>query len=372
MRVLTVCGDAGGAAALAPVVKKLSERPDVRVALWAYGPGVAVMRSHLIEPNVIPTDADEGMLHTIWSRLEPDVLLAASSVNEYEYEKKFTRIARARGVPSLVVIDSWSSYGTRFGPRMGVFDALPDLVAVPDTRAREEWIASGVAEQTLVVTGQPAFDALAELKASFTAEQRLRLRERAGVRPGEWLAVFLSQPIRQLAKSEDARFVFPGYDQDEVFSRLTSLLEQEAAARARPGVLVVRPHPREDVPPQAKPLKSVRIVNDRELDLRRLMMASDLVIGMTSIALVEACYLGCLALSLQPGALYPEAVASNLADVSATVRSWSAFDETTTRMMFDDLLRSDYAARLKSFAVDGKAADRIVSLLLTMAEKATQ
>ncbi len=370
VRVLAVCGDAGGAAALAPVVLKLREHPDVHVELWAYGPGVEVMRARMIKANVISAGADANALDAIWSSFDPDVLLAASSVNEYEFEKKFTRLARSRRVPSLVVVDSWTSYGTRFGPRAGEFDALPDLIAVPDSRSREEWIAAGVSEERLVVTGQPAFDALAEIKDSFSAERRAQVRESLGVKTGEWLAVFLSQPIRQLTKSENARYIFPGYDQYDVFSRLVELLHREASARRRPGVLVVRPHPRETEAPDAQPGREVRIVHDRLLDVRETMLASDLVIGMASIALVEACYLGCPALSLQPGALYPEAVASNIAGVSASVRTWAEFGEMTTRMMFDDTLRSEYAERLKTFAVDGKASERVVSLVFNMAGKA--
>lgn len=370
VRVLAVCGDAGGAAALAPVVRKLRERHDAIVELWVYGPAEKIMLERMISANLIPLDADARTLDAIWTSFDPDLLLSASSVNEYEFEKKFTRLACSRNVPSLVVMDSWSGYGTRFGPRLGVFDALPDFIAVPDLRSRAEWIAAGIEEGKLIVTGQPAFDALGELKASFTSEQRDRLRKKIGTNSGEWLAVFLSQPIRQLTLSENARYIFPGYDQYEVFSRLTNVLEKEASTRRKPGVLVVRPHPRENNPPVAIPGTYVRIVYDRQNDVRELMLASDLVIGMSSIAIVEACYLGCLALSLQPGARYPESVTSNIAGVSASVRLWAEFDDIITRMMFDDSFRAQYVERLKTFTVDGNATDRVISLALKMVGKA--
>lgn len=366
VRVLAVCGDAGGASAIAPVVRKTRERPDMCIELWAYGPGVEIIRSRLIEPRVIPLDADDMMLQAIWRQFNPDVLLAASSVNEFEFERKFTKVARSCRVPSLVVMDACSNSDRRFGPSKGVFDALPDLIAVPDSRSMAECIAAGIPKEKLVVTGQPAFDDLACRKAVFSLEKRAVIRANMDVRPDEWMAIFLSQPLRQLTLSDNARLAFPGYDQYEVFSRLMNLLEREASARNRPGVLVVRPHPREDNPPAGQSGQTVRYLCDRQHNPYEIMMASDLVIGMSSIALVEACYLGCPTLSLQPGAIYPEEVASNIAGVSASVRLWSEFDEKTTRMMFDDHYRSVYMQRLKAFTVDGKAADRVVSLILRM------
>lgn len=369
LRVFSICGDAGGAAAVAPVLRRLKTIKQVCIKSFAYGPGVAVLKSRGVEVEEIPLGAGEQAVVDLWRAWDPDVLLSASSVNADEYEKICIRQARLDDVPSLVVMDSWSSYGKRFGPREGEFDALPDMIALPDARSRLEWIAAGVPENRLSITGHPAFDELAAFRASMTPTRRMEIRTKFSIQPNEWMVVFLSQPIRQLTQSPNARFIYPGYNQYEVFSRLVLTLQREAVVQARSGVIVVRPHPREDEPPKMKSSDYVRIVCDREFDVREIMMASDLVTGMASIALVEACYLGCLTLSLQPGALYPEAVASNIAGVSASVRTWDEFDQKTAGMLFDSNVRAEYASRLREFQVDGKSTDRVVDLLLSMTNK---
>lgn len=367
LRIFAVCGDAGGAAAIAPVVRSLSERADVIVQSWAYGPGTDVLRKKNLNPRTLDGAVAFSALEALWRDFAPHLLLAGSSVNAYEYEKKFIQIARAKSIPSVVVMDSWSSYGTRFGPRLGVFDSLPEVIAVPDDRARREWIAAGVPEHQLVVTGHPAFDHLSAQKTAFTASHREELRRQYGVKPHEWFVGFFSQPIRQLTLTPGARYIYPGYDQYEVCSTLASVLNRASSIRGRRGVLLIRPHPREDDPPRIKSTDTVKVIYDNSSDVHHAMLSADLVTGMTSIALVEACYMGCLTLSLQPGALYPEAVACNIAGVSASVRTWAEFDALTERMLFDPHTRAEYSERLKSYAVDGRAVDRVVELIVQRA-----
>jgi len=58
--VVSVCGDPGGASALAPVIKVLKSERRVRLVVYAYNEGIEVMRgcnvSSVSLPN--PIDAD--------------------------------------------------------------------------------------------------------------------------------------------------------------------------------------------------------------------------------------------------------------------------------------------------------------------------
>jgi hypothetical protein len=366
-RVLAVCGDPGGAAAIAPVIAQLSRNPLFDVRAYAYGPGIEVLRARGISCDPIPETAGAPACESIWAAIQPDILLTASSVNDVEYEKIFTRIARARVVPSLCVIDSWSSYGRRFGPRSGVFDALPDRIAVIDERSREEWLAAGVPRERIVVTGQPVFDELCDVRTAHTDERRARLRERLGVSPQRWLAVFVSQPIRELTRTADAKYIQPGYDQHEVMHAVVDVLRRAARARGAPGVLVVRPHPREIHPPSAPSDEWLAVLEDRSEPLRELMAAADLVVGMASIALIEACYLGCMVVSCEPNSPYEATVVSGIRHVCASARRWEDIGPAVEGMLFDRARREEYAERLQQFRTDGKATERVVELLKSMA-----
>jgi len=48
-------------------------------------------------------------------------------------------------------------------------------------------------------------------------------------------------------------------------------------------------------------------------------MAADLVVGMNTELLVEACYLGCITLSLQPGLRHPDRLPTNRLGFSRAV-----------------------------------------------------
>jgi hypothetical protein len=70
----------------------------------------------------------------------------------------------------------------------------------------------------------------------------------------------------------------------------------EASAELMGGAihLVVRPRHREEAEPyQARHSASIGVVVSKHGDVWECAMASDLVIGMTTMLLVEACYLGC-------------------------------------------------------------------------------
>ena len=99
--------------------------------------------------------------------------------------------------------------------------------------------------------------------------------------------VFFSQPLSKLEYSY-------GYDEQQVLHLLIDALPKDVD-------LIIRPHPREDLADLAKFNNPPRVTVQRKEYVHDLLMAADLVVGMNSEILVEACYLGCVVLSIQPG-----------------------------------------------------------------------
>jgi hypothetical protein len=92
-------------------------------------------------------------------------------------------------------------------------------------------------------------------------------------------------------------------------------------------------------------------------------MTSDLVIGMTTVLLVEACYLGCHVVSLQSGLKQPDILPTNRIGLSRAVYHEDEAREALEQMLFDDGVRQQFRSRLDGLRRDAGAAQRVVALI---------
>ncbi|HYR11424.1 MAG TPA: hypothetical protein VEQ60_26820 [Longimicrobium sp.] len=338
-----------------------SGRYDLRVA--AYRHALAAWSAAGLDPEPL----DEGMDDAGAARLlaGADLLLCATSHNGVDLEKRLIAAARGVGIPSLAVLDFWSSYALRFADADGRRAFVPDRVAVPDETARTGMLEAGFDPARLVVTGQPAFDALAAVRAGFTPERREEVRAALGVRPGERMVLFLSQPLRAVFGAEEGSPHFPGYTEDGVLARLAAALEAAARRRGERVALVVRPHPREDpasfvLPPPG----AVRTLVSAEGDGREAALAAELVAGMHTVLLVEASLLGCVVLSLQPGLRGADPLPTNRDGRSLAVYDADAIPAAVERALWDEAARAEVRARgAGAGAAAGGAAARVIEVL---------
>lgn len=365
-RVFCVCGDAGGAAALAPVLILLRADSTLSVEVLAYGPGRSVLYRAAIEFEDLENLLNDSNPKQLWMDFHPDALLYATSVNACEWEKVFVRLAQHDGIPSLSVLDFWSAYDRRFGSAEAPLSALPDLVAVMDQAAYEGMQKAGCPESRLLITGQPAFDCLANLRRQFTPEKRQVQRRLLGLNNREPLIAFFSQPFRMLMQGEDGAFARLGFDEWEVLDLLIDALEQVAERENVKICLAVKPHPRDTSPAPLRSTSRVHCMQQPPIDSQTLMLTADLVVGMNSVALVEACYLGRMTLSLQPGLLLEDSLPTNGLSLSNGVYDAKDVFPSVHHMLFDQQVKQSFAERLAVFASDGKAAQRVFDALIQL------
>jgi hypothetical protein len=302
--IVSVCGDAGGANALAPVLELLRHEGRVALDSFAYLQAQAVFERRALVFSPIPPDAASSWPTEIVAQRAPQLVVTATSHNGRDYEKHFIAAARAHGVPSLALLDFWSNYRARLAAADGTLRYVPDRIAVMDAAARDALVEIGVPGERVRITGQPAFDALAARRAGFDAAARMATRRSLGAASDDVLVVFASQPLRELYGAAEAAGGL-GYDEHSVLDALVAALEPLASGQRRIS-LVIRPHPRESARDHAaRRSAAIRIGVAADGEQYDTVMAADLVVGMTSILLVEACHLGCAVLSLQPGAREP-------------------------------------------------------------------
>ncbi|HEY9102741.1 hypothetical protein [Chitinimonas sp.] len=291
-----VAGDPGGGSALAPVVAQMQQQ-GLPCRLFAYAQSAHAWR----ERGWVVADAELPDLEGCAG------LLCATSVNEHMFELRWLQAARQAGVASLALLDFWSNYRARF--LMGAALCLPDRIAVPDELARQEMLRDGFPASCLLVTGQPALDKLAHA-GGLSPARRATLRAACGVGEAEQLLLFASQPLRMLAQQ---------LGQHRWIDEQAALADVEAALRelGRPIALRVKPHPREnaaDFAALGQVWANSRLAPDALA--HDLLKCADIVVGIHSMLLLEACYLGCRVLSYQPGRWDSDPLPSNRSGLS--------------------------------------------------------
>ena len=288
-------------------------------------------------------------------------MLLGISVNGVDLEKRFVAAASRLGVPTLAVLDFWSVYRERFADATGRLAYLPDRVAVMDRPARDGVVAAGVPAERVTVTGQPAFDELFAYRAGVTESRRAACRDRWGCGAGERVVVFFSQPLANLTPPGHPRY--PGYTEHEAVGLVADACDRAETEAGTPVVLVLRPHPRESADELVRSAsRAGRVVLDEEGDRRAAALAADLVCGMTTVVLVEACLLGCVTLSVQPGLCLPDALTTNLTGATRSVYKTAGVAPFVRDLLFDPATRAAAVTATGRFRHEPGAADRVVQV----------
>jgi hypothetical protein len=365
--VVAVCGDPGGANAVAPVIEALQTERRVIVHGLAYRQARALWTKR----NLAFSDLNEDITRLMvveWLRQSGAALvLTGTSFNTVELEKQFIAAARELKVPSLAVLDFWSNYARRFSNAEGGLVYVPDRIAIMDERARAEMMAEGFHPERLVVTGQPVFDDLAVWRSRFTPARGQAIRDGLNIQPDELLILFLSEPLSQLCGTDPANPLYPGYDEQTVLRALVPALDQIAEENRQKLVLVVRPHPRESAEAfYGHTGGATRIVVSSEGEARNLVMTADLVIGIDTMLLVEACYLGCVTVSLQPNLRLPDTLPTNAWGVSRAIYHEAEIRPVIEKLLLHKEARREVKGRMACLRLDVGATQRVVKLVYQM------
>ncbi len=366
--ILALAGDPGGATALAPVVALLKKDAARPVLACAYRQAFDLWRDRSLDP--LPPGTWEDRLPKLVAGAV--LVLTATSVNGEDRERAAIALARQHGVPCLAVLDFWSNYAMRFSDRQGAL-VLPDRIAIMDEMARQEMLVAGFPSASLVVTGQPAFDALLGAHTAFTPQRRSELRRELGVEEDELLALFVSQPFAAIYGSREAAREAIGFAEDEVLALCRRTLADFACRHGLRFVFAVRPHPRDadDIFPEMREtgLRSLLWKTPDRLDAA---MSADIVIGMNSVLLYEAARLGCPVVSVQPGLLGNDALPSNRTGLSLVVYDKDKLGNALTKALFDDDWRTQRRIEVDKEPLIPSATLRIVQEIAKLLESASR
>lgn len=210
-----------------------------------------------------------------------DVLLTGTSV-PVQIELELIEIASKHGLPSLSIVDHWTSIAARFekaGRRI-----YPDVVGVVDDRARRLAEGEGLPPGRIAVVGNPQHEFL---QAWTPAVSRAAVAESLGTDPAIPYFVYAPEPFSRFGLR--AKY---GFDEADGLAMIRAAM---AELGDRSFAVVIKPHANQDhavfdAALGVQPKK--QLIYSAGGDLATLCWYSAGVIGFFSNALLEAKVLG--------------------------------------------------------------------------------
>jgi predicted glycosyltransferase len=236
----------------------------------------------------------------ILDKYNPDVVLSGRSIKRTSAERLFIICSRARGIPTVAIVDDWYDYRENFCDEQNNLTHLPDIVCCPDDQAKREAIADGLPREILKVTGSPALTALYEKLDQYSKSPPPcpDVIRKCSKHP---IILFISEEIAAIKSnhSRDNEY-FLGYDQHSVREDLVEILSHQFDKCS----VIEKIHPETRGESYSRIEKANvdwwTLNND---DIYSLCWWSDLVIGMRSMGLMETAILGKPTVSYQPNLL---------------------------------------------------------------------
>ena len=318
-RIVSVCNDPGGGAAILPVVRELVQRGNSVLSVVA-GPSVSMFASELDRSSAVVSSDSIGVdeaAHMLRKLGAQTLLSAAGAYNTIEHA--FRLAARRVGISSVAVLDYWYEYAARFQRTIDgtITTSKPDFVCALDEMSFIGLIEeAGFRPDQVMISGPPNLEATVRNLRNVTEEEAVSWREKYDIRADELTIVFFSDPFyvgpngeyvvnEGTAFDEEGRSLF-GYTPEQILWKVLSNVQGMADMLRQSTNVLVKPHPREQ-PERLRPLvnsvhgpwlRSDIIENGSG---HELIGVADIVMGMGSIALLEAALAGKTAVSVEIG-----------------------------------------------------------------------
>lgn len=227
----------------------------------------------------------------------PDVILVGTTARE-SFERALTLEARRREIPSVGVVDERYGHGRRFSDDNGRLRYLTDLVTVMDEECERDAAGEGIPADRLRVTGSPILSYLAYHAGAYRQSLAAgRTRPAEGWRQVAFISETFSRDNGSGPGQRGLLGPFLGFTEETVRRDLLAELEDLGL----PTVLIEKLHPSDASEPVEQRIGDKLVWRQlRDADLWSLVVQSDVVVGMRSMALLEAALLGCRVASYQP------------------------------------------------------------------------
>jgi len=344
-----VAGDAGGARALIPVIRKLRAHNESNVVCRAYAAALPIWEKEGFAPEAISSDV------SFFERV-----LLGTSVNETRWESEIILKAKEEKIRTVSVLDFWINYRERFLNGKNEF-VLPDVIAVMDNHAKKDMLALRFPDGCLRVTGTPALEELEKYQDPAVSDKAAeQLAEHLDLPSKSKKVLYVSQPLTELNAHR------LGFTEQEAMADFSQALYELTMATGTWVSAIIKVHPRDNARayeslPRPNSYLTWRKIRE-EMEPRVVVAGCDVIVGMNSMLLLEACCMGKRVLSYQPNLKVTDPLPSN---------QWGASLGITKKEDLTPALQSllDGKWQPKTVPTDFRnSSDRILDLLLLKEE----
>lgn len=294
-----------GAAGYAADLPAALEAEGVRARMLARGSAEGYLRER---GHAVPAVPEGLAADALLDAVRPRLVVVGTSENPDTLGLALVDAARARGIGTVGLVDAFPNAAHRFrGRGERPLAHAPDWLAVPDEWTREAFLELGVPPARTVVCGHPQYDRVRAVGGELAREGREAVRARvlpdAGGRPVVVFVAEISTGLDPEQFRRSAAYTLHGRGgsagRTEVV--LEELLDALRLIDPRP-YLVLRLHPKNSAEEFAAYAGEIDLVSAGGSALE-LVYAADLVVGMTSMLLLEAEILGSPTLAVVPRAV---------------------------------------------------------------------
>ncbi len=362
MKLLFCATDSGGCRNIAPLLP-IARKKAIDTVLITQRNQLSLFYETGDLGCVIEDKYTKADLSRLLKEIRPQAIICGTTRYQSP-ERLLTSMGREYGIRTIAVLDEWYNYAYRFTNQdTGKMEYLPDVVAVQDRVAKTEAIAEGIPGSACRITGSPALSGLTKIARSFCKSPPDKPRFLSG-NAGYPVITFLSEThaadYGTSLYSSGPMGPFIGYTEYTVREAILKLLQ----SLKTPSLLIEKLHPASaDEELDHGWNGNVYWRSIKKAHLWTLMLHSDLIIGMRSMALLEASILGCTAVSFQPDLIGRNQCAAGRLNVVDEVFT---IDELGTWVL--DKLQGreqDRARKGRTFPfARSDAAERIVDLAL--------
>ena len=300
MGVLIVVEDPGAANFIVELPGALAQA-GVSSRIVACGHAGQYLKDRQVVADPYPASAHVGeFFHAYSFRL----LLAGTSQNPDSPILALIAECGRRGVPAIGFVDMAADAHLRFSGRTGnPLQHAPESIIVADRATRGAFVDLGFPADRIQVSGHPAYDRVrrraAELEKGSLSGLRTRLFGRdPAPRPVWMFAAEHGEGDPRLKRSAEYTLHGRGGSDRRTDIVLEEVLDAAASLEPRPYV-ALRLHPKNTREEFARYMSEIDLVSQGG-DPIDLIWAADLVIGMSSMLLMEAAVAGRPTLSVVP------------------------------------------------------------------------
>ncbi|KJU82074.1 hypothetical protein MBAV_005729 [Candidatus Magnetobacterium bavaricum] len=302
------------------------------------------------------------------------VLTSATSLPKEDMTEKYLwDWAKLNNIPSIALLDQWQNYKERFsGPvHDQILKYIPDAICVMDDSAMKGMVKDGIPENHIFITGHPALANIRRKIKDVDETAIKNIRDRLGITSDKRLIVFISEPFSH-SKSDKEGFTELSILR-EVFAYLRKRLESINGLQNDIS-FIVKLHPKEyiegfkgikdDFPDVMEIIKPLFL--KYEITKEELLIVSDLVLGMSSILLMEAIVMGLPAVSLQIGAKRVDLCESVNQGLIPLITEQEGMERVLNSLLDSPDYLREYLLRIKEYSIIDDPEDQIWSVVRLM------